>query len=176
MGEYYTPPESSPVRPPLFLPAPEPAPARRLPLRPLPPYRFLPGHGPHPFRHPAGHAYVDGGAPPAPVWDASLDPEQDALWLWPMDLFDQRYFWEAHEAWEGLWHQLPRQSARAQLLQGLIQCSAAVLKCHLGHGRAAQSLLAAAWPRVGEGGWGVDGPRVLARTRAFLEGGPWPLL
>jgi predicted metal-dependent hydrolase len=93
-----------------------------------------------------------------------------------MDLFDQRYFWEAHEAWEGLWHQLPRQAPRAQLLQGLIQISAAVLKSHLGEERAARSLLKAAWPRVQKGGWLVDGERLLADTQSFLEGGPWPLI
>lgn len=164
------------MTPLLFLPAPEPAPVRRMPLRPLPPYRYLPGHGPHPFRHPAGHAYIGGQAPQAPLWQPSLAPELDPLWLWPMDLFDQRYFWEAHEAWEGLWHQLPRETKRAQLLQGLIQVSAAVLKSHLGQVRAARSLIEAATPKVGKGGWTIDGERLLARTENFMKGGTWPTI
>jgi hypothetical protein len=176
MAGVYTSLDSSSVTPELFIPGPKPAPAFRVPLRELPAYRYLPGHGPHPFRHPAGHAYVGGQAPKAPFWDATLVPEQDPLWLWPMDLFDHRYFWEAHEAWEGLWHQLPRQSRRAQLLQGLIQVSAAVLKSHLGQVRAARSLMTAARPRVGKGGWTVDGERLLARTEHFMKGGPWPLI
>ncbi|MFT5587743.1 MAG: hypothetical protein ACI9VR_005356, partial [Cognaticolwellia sp.] len=46
----------------------------------------------------------------------------------------------------------------------------------LGEERAARSLLKAARPRVGKGGWGVDGERLLADTENFLEGGPWPLI
>lgn len=176
MGGYYTSQDATSVTRPFFLPPPESPPALRVTGRPFPAYRYLPGHGPHPFRSPQGHSYIGGQAPEHAPWTADPDPGRDPQWLWPMDLFDHRYYWEAHEAWEGLWHQMPRRGRRAQLTQGLIQVSAAVLKGVLGQERAANSLLAAARPRVGEGGWGVDGAELLGQTAHFLEGGPWPRL
>ncbi len=38
-------------------------------------------------------------------------------------LFNDRAFWEAHEAWEEVWREVP--SPQKQLLQGLIQAAAA---------------------------------------------------
>jgi hypothetical protein len=78
--------------------------------RAFPRYRYIPGLHPHPRRDPAGHASA-----PRPA---------------PAD-FNAFYFWEAHEAWEGLWAAKPRASAPARLLQGLIQIAAALLKIHL---------------------------------------------
>lgn len=40
-----------------------------------------------------------------------------------VDLFNQRQFWHAHEAWEELW--LKAEGDRKQFLQGLIQLAAA---------------------------------------------------
>lgn len=45
-----------------------------------------------------------------------------------MDLFNHGYFWEAHEAWEGPWQGLRRDSAPALHLQALIRMAAAALK------------------------------------------------
>ncbi len=176
MAGYYTSQDATSVTRPFFLPPPESPPALRVSGGVLPAYRYLPGHGPHPFRSPEGHSYTDGQAPAHTPWTPGPTPLADPQWLWPMDLFDHRYFWEAHEAWEGLWHQLPRAAPRAQLTQGLIQVSAAVLKGVLGQERAARSLLAAARPRVRDGGWGVDGAALLEQTDGFLQGGPWPRL
>ncbi len=41
-------------------------------------------------------------------------------------LFNERQFWEAHEAWEEIW--LERDGLESEFLQGLIQSSAALLK------------------------------------------------
>jgi hypothetical protein len=52
-------------------------------------------------------------------------------WLYGVDLFNAFYFWEAHEAWEGLWAAVDRAGRVGQTLQGLIQVAAALLKTHM---------------------------------------------
>jgi hypothetical protein len=100
--------------------------------RPLPPYRYVPGVRPHPNRDPEGHSYR-----PNPVsmchapWRAEEWRTLDD-WLYGVDLFNLFYFWEAHEAWEGLWAAAERESTPAVMLQGLIQIAAALLKTHMG--------------------------------------------
>ncbi len=157
-----------------------PPPASPLPLRlpdwPLPPYRYVPGCNPHPFRHVDGHQHTDGGAPVA-------DPSAvDRLWLRGMDLYEHRYFWEAHEAWEACWHQTPRSSSLAQLQQGLIQLAASALKRHMGQLRPADRLLAAGRRRL-LAVVDAEGPVLggllrpcLASAEAFAAGGDWPRL
>lgn len=112
-----------------------PLPARTLPRfmpgRSFPAYRYVPGVHPHPQRDPAGHSYGT-----RPQHEHRFDWSVDAWatltdWLWGVDLFNAFYFWEAHEAWEVLWAAKPRESAPGQLLQGLIQVAAALLKIRL---------------------------------------------
>ncbi|MEO5657976.1 MAG: DUF309 domain-containing protein [Nitrospiria bacterium] len=57
-----------------------------------------------------------------------------------VDLFNRWYFWEAHEAWEGLWRAHAASSDPARFIQGLIGASAALLKLHRGEERAARKL------------------------------------
>ena len=129
-------PPPRPIPPPL-----PPLPPLRRPALPLPPYRYVPGLSPHPFRHPEGHMFIGGAPPPT-------DPTQrEELWLRGLDLFDHRFYWEAHEAWEGCWHHTPPGPLRT-LQQALIQAAAALLKQHLGHHGAAQRLHAAAQGRL----------------------------
>jgi hypothetical protein len=103
----------------------------RYSVRPFPPYRYVPGLHPHPLRDPAGHSYrahfrLDRHPPWSPEhWRRIED------WLYGVDLLNRFYFWEAHEAWEGLWASCERQSAPGLLLQGLIQIAAALLKAHV---------------------------------------------
>ena len=104
----------------------------RYTTRPFPPYRYVPGAHPHPTRDPRGHSYD-----PQPTLNrhAPWRPEDWRLlddWLYGIDLFNAHYFWEAHEAWEGLWAAVPRESVAALFLQGLIQLAAALLKRHMG--------------------------------------------
>ena len=99
---------------------------RYLPGRALPPYAFLPGRDPHPTRDPAGHSFGHEDAPPPRV-----DPtrwRQSEAYLWGTDLYNLGFLWEAHEAWEGLWHVSKPDRIQALFLQGLIQCAAAWLK------------------------------------------------
>jgi uncharacterized protein len=112
---------------------------RYLPQRLFPAYRFVPGLQPHPVRDPAGHSQAETRRERLPSWDPSQWCELTA-WLWGVDLFNAFFFWEAHEAWEGLWAAQMRTSQSARLLQGMIQIAAALLKVHLRSVDSAQRL------------------------------------
>ena len=61
-----------------------------------------------------------------------LSPElwqQNEDYLYGVDLYNFAYWWEAHEAWEGLWHQA--EDTYRLFLQGLIQVSASLIKYHM---------------------------------------------
>ena len=165
------------------IPAPHPPPPRFVPDRALPPYRYVPGQHPHPFRHPDGHMYTDGGAPEEPDWDANQSGETDQAFLWGVDLFNHRYYWEAHEAWEAIWHRVDRGEPRSELFQGLIQACAFVLQRHRGMDKPANRLdsvsvgrLQGVVERVGVVCYGVQLEETMARLTAFAEGGDWPQL
>jgi hypothetical protein len=98
---------------------------RLLPDRSFPSYAYLPGRGPHPVRDPDGHSYH---AKPVQVV-ASLDSEEFA---WGQDLFNYGYYWEAHEAWEGLWQVAESGSPLRALLKALILLSASGVKIREG--------------------------------------------
>jgi hypothetical protein len=106
-------------------------PPRLVPERPFPPYSYVSGSFPHPLRDPQGHRY---GHPAA---DAS-QPFEPTRWaecrdyLAAIDLFNHGYYWEAHEAWEGLWHRCGRTGATADFLKGLIKLAAAGVKAREG--------------------------------------------
>ena len=98
--------------------------------RPLPPYSYVPGQQPHPISDPAGHSH---GHPPEPV--QPLDESNwrtNQTWLWAIDLFNHGFYWEAHEAWEGLWHAAGRRGQTAEFLKGLIKLAAAGVKAREG--------------------------------------------
>lgn len=115
------------------------SPHRYVPARPFPPYAFLPGRDPHPTRHPDGHSYS--AAPEAA--SAYLPPErwrENEEYLFGADLYNHGYLWEAHEAWEGLWHRAKHDEVQAGFLQGLIQCAAASLKIRMDQPRGLAKL------------------------------------
>jgi predicted metal-dependent hydrolase len=66
---------------------------------------------------------------------------QPALWqqseeyLYGIDLFNHGYYWEAHEAWESLWHAAGRKGPEADFLKGLIKLAAAGVKAREGNPR-----------------------------------------
>lgn len=105
---------------------------RLLPQRIFPDYAYLPGRQPHPVRDPAGHSYHVGPLPLKTA--ASLDSD---VFAWGQDLFNHGYYWEAHEAWEGLWQVAERGSAVRMLLKGLILVAAAGVKIREGKHEAA---------------------------------------
>ena len=101
-----------------------------VPDLPFPPYAFVPGRFPHPTADPAGHSF---GIPSGPF--AVPDPErwQECFaYLRGIDLFNHGFYWEAHEAWEGLWHACGRHGRIADFLKGLIQLAAAGVKVREG--------------------------------------------
>ena len=105
---------------------------RWLPEKSFPPYAYLPGRQPHPVRDPAGHSYH---VEPMPVAaEASLGSD---VFLWGLDLFNHGYYWEAHEAWEGLWQVADRGGPSRMLFKGLILLSAAGVKIREGKHAAA---------------------------------------
>jgi len=108
--------------------APDPA-WPRYSDRPFPGYRFVAGLNPHPRRHPQGHAYGT-----VEIVPPRLPPErwrENAVYLQGIDLFNFAYWWECHEALEGLWHLTGHQGVESQFLQGVIQVAAANLKRHM---------------------------------------------
>jgi len=127
---------------PTALPDPPADRAKRYSKRPLPSYRYVPGVHPHPVRDPTGHSYdPHPRLATHPSWTPDEWRRLDA-WRYGIDLFNEFYFWEAHEAWEGLWASTERETAPSLLLQGLIQIAAALLKAHMRVPKGAQSLSA----------------------------------
>lgn len=110
-------------------PRAEPVP-RLVPDLLLPPYTYVPGRFPHPVSDPQGHSF---GVPPQ-----RPEPPDPQHWqacrpyLYGIDLFNHGYYWEAHEAWEGLWHSCGRRGPTADFLKGLIQLAAAGVKVRQG--------------------------------------------
>lgn len=100
------------------------------PRRTLPPYSYVTGRWPHPTRDPAGHSY--GAAPPKVEPISPADWQRSDEYLWACELFNHGYYWEAHEAWETLWHAAGRTGPTAELLQGLIKLAAAGVKVREG--------------------------------------------
>ena len=78
---------------------------------------------PYSVRDPTGHSYHVGPIPVAA--EASLSSD---AFLWGLDLFNHGYYWEAHEAWEGLWQVADRDGPLRVLFKGLILLSAAGVK------------------------------------------------
>lgn len=104
----------SPGAPPLFLPD-----------EPFPPYRFVPGHAPHPF-YPGGYAH--GQRTPPPPYEPLDRWRASRPYLRGLDFFNRGWWWEAHESWESLWHVCAgRDEAQRELLKGLIQLAACAL-------------------------------------------------
>lgn len=112
--------------------------------RPLPPYAFVPGTNPHPTRDPRGHSY---GPAEAAIHVPPERWREDGDYLYGVDLYEAGFFWEAHEAWEGIWKASPEPVQR-DFLQGLIQLAAARLKARMGEEPGCGKLLDAARRRL----------------------------
>ena len=96
---------------------------------PLPQAAYLPGRGTRP---PHGEAEIPYFPPER--WRESL------AYLQGVDLFNHGFYWEAHEAWEGLWRRCARETPQHRLLRGLIQLAAAEVKRALGERKPAEDL------------------------------------
>lgn len=112
----------------------------------FPPYRYLPTRDPHPGIHPEGHSY--GKAEEKLTYVPPEDWKNNQAYLYGVDLFNHGYFWEAHEAWEGIWLTTKKFDAYGQFLQSLIQFSAAMLKLYGGSRKGFDKLYGEAWRRM----------------------------
>jgi hypothetical protein len=150
---------------------------RRGTERTLPPYAYLPGRDPHPTRDPRGHSFTAAEAAPE-----ALPPErwrESPEYLFGVDLYNEGYLWEAHEAWEGLWHASKGDRVQADFLQGLIQCAAAALKVPMDQPRGLARLaelgtakLVAAARAAGPVYMGLDLLAFADEMRAFAASSP----
>jgi predicted metal-dependent hydrolase len=124
----------------------------------LPPYAYVPGQQPHPRRDPRGHGF----RPPTSHGDADLAAWRDsACFLAGVDLFNEGYYWEAHEAWEALWLAAGRQGPAVALLRGLIVLAASGVKWRQGR-QAAASRMAHRAARIFEAAEAATGARCVA--------------
>lgn len=126
-------------------------PPRYVAGRRFPAHAFIPGRSPRPQ-----------AAEPAQAMSPlhAHDWQEHVAYLWGVDLFNHGYPWEAHEAWEGTWQIAEPGSLPRALLQGLIQCAAAVVKALAGQPGGAARL----------------GRRGLAHLEAVLEAAGSPYM
>lgn len=111
---------------------------RRYSQKIFPAYRYVLGLNPHPTENPQGHSF---GKENEEI--EVFNPNQwqtNQHYLYGIDLYNFAYWWEAHEAWEGLWGIVPKNDIRSHFLQGLIQISAAFLKWHLQEAKGVKML------------------------------------
>ena len=104
---------------------------RFVPEEPFPSYSYVPGYFPHPLSDSAGH--MAGRALPKTVPCNPDDWSGCRQYLLGIDLFNHGYYWEAHEAWESVWHAQGRRGATADFIKGLIKLAAAAVKAREGN-------------------------------------------
>jgi predicted metal-dependent hydrolase len=94
------------------------------------------------------------------------------LYLYGFDLFNRGFFWEAHEAWESLWHANGRKGPVADFLKALIKLAAAGVK-HLERvprGTATHALRAAqVWQTLADDRVGNDQVFLGLSLRALID-------
>lgn len=147
-------------------------------LEPLPPYAFVPGGPwPHPTGSPWGHAAGRPYAGVAPI--APGDWARSKPYLRGIALFNAGYYWEAHEAWEGLWHAHGRKGATADVLKGLIKLAAAGVKVRerqphgvVTHARRAAALFASARAESGACQLGLNLEQWIAHAQQIADHPP----
>jgi hypothetical protein len=105
----------------------------------------------------------------------------DAPMAWACDLFDAGHHWLAHEVWEQLWMEEPREADRARFFQGLLLAAASLVKQDLGFPDSAEELffeavsaLEDAMHGLGEVVDGVDLLHFVAIVDHALHDGPAP--
>jgi hypothetical protein len=145
----------------------------------MPPYSYVPG-GPWPHPNRAKEAGVDREQEPSGTGASTPEEVADSpLFRRGVELFDAGYYWEAHEAWEVLWHAAGRRGATADVLRGLIKLAAAGIKVRerreagvRTHARRAADCFASARRQGGVHQLGLDLDVWIERALAIAEGPP----
>ena len=104
----------------------------------LPVYRHLPFRNAHPFLDKGGHSYGEKLTPPE-----NFNPEhwqECEEYLYCIDLFNNGYWWEAHERLKFISMAAGQETETGQFVRGIIQISAALLKHFMGEEDGAQTL------------------------------------
>lgn len=114
-------------------------PPRFAPSLELPRYAYIPGKGPHPRHDREIHGFALAHDSPCSAITADAWRESPE-YLYGIDLFNHGYYWEAHEAWEMLWHAVGRTGALGLFLKALIKLAAAGVKVHEGRPAGTQIL------------------------------------
>jgi uncharacterized protein len=133
--------------------------------RPLPERRHLPGRTPRPGVRSAPERPVALGVDPSDWWTCGD-------FLYGVDLWNRRFFWEAHEAWEEPWRAAGRNTPVGRLLQGLILLAAGALKHELGADGPARRLASRGARLVREARTpppGFDAPAFAAAVEAWVS-------
>jgi uncharacterized protein len=145
---------------------------------PWPAYAFVPGGPwPHPTSSPQGHSFGLAAHDRTPIvgdaWDSS------PAYLRGAALFNAGYYWEAHEAWESLWHAHGRKGATADVIKALIKLAAAGVKVRerqphgvITHSRRASTLFAASREKTEGRLLGLDLGEWEKRALAIAEAPP----
>jgi hypothetical protein len=146
--------------------------------QPLPPYAFVPGGAwPHPVRSPQGHSF---GRTALKVEPSDRDRgARSRAFLRGVELFNAGYYWEAHEAWEALWHAYGRTGATAGVLKALIKLAAAGVKVREGqehgvrtHASRAARLFGSARREAGRRQLGLDLDQCVERAAEIARNPP----
>ncbi|MEW4488022.1 DUF309 domain-containing protein [Thalassoglobus sp. JC818] len=95
----------------------------------LPPYTYIPGKTPHPISDPAGHMYGTSDA---------IEDDHKSMFDRAVELFNNGYYWEAHEAWEQVWMAHNKKGPQADFIKALIKLSACGVKCLEGNRTGAE--------------------------------------
>ena len=102
---------------------------RQVPQHPFPDYAYIPGT-----------RNKDEKRQDIPHFE-----NQEQAYLYGVDLFNHQFYYEAHEVWEELWHQVGHKSKQGLFLKALIQLAGYKLKKLMGQTGPAERLKARAF-------------------------------
>lgn len=107
----------------------------------LPTIAYIPGLS----KRPDSNALKRAGVKPQSLSDSPF--HQNIHFLHGVDLFNGQFFWEAHEAWEDIWHEEIDKRFR-EIIQGMIQFTAGMVKIKQGNDEGARQLFSKSLDRL----------------------------